>query len=1076
MKIRSAATNLFLFLSLFSICAESQNYTITLFDQQNGAGNRIMTYTGPMLTNSQLNGGSISGFVINPPAMHWTTPPISADNQSGSFIPCNAYPDPGNGGPNGEANITCFSGAPGTTNGVPLFSFCFQGGAWPLPVGTYNVDSANQSSCGNYFFAYSQTPGYSSYAFLNNGSIVVVKNSTRIVTSLADDGSPGALRSVIASANSGDTITFGVTGTITLAQGPLDISKSLTVSGPGAANLAISGNHASTVLQVESGVMVGMSGVTIMNGASPGNYGGGIYNYGVLTVTNSIFSSNSAYYGAAIYNASGMLTITNSTFSGNSASIYAGGIFNDRGTLTITNSTFSANSAGGNGGGIYNFGMLTITNSTFSANSAGYGAAFFNEITATIKNTLLANGSSRNCYNVGAFNSAGYNLSDDDSCSSLFTGIGDRNDTAAGLDPNGLQSNGGPTPTIAILATSPAFNVIPLSPTNYCIAADGTTPIATDQRGIARPQVSACDIGAFEYSSDNDAGFAVLTGGNNFSGNQNVNGIVTATSFIGDGSALTGVIAASANIANLANFATSAGDAETLGGNPASAFAPATGSTNYVAKAGDTMTGTLNLPANGLFAGGNQLSLFGGNVGIGTATPEGYPGYTSLHIDDARMGFGGAFLQLTHSASSNKARIVSDANGLLLCSGCGGGGAIAAPVRIKAGEITTGTDSHIFILPNGNVGVGTVTPAAKLDVKGTANFSGLVTFATGQTFPGAGNGTITGVTPGTGLSGGGTSGNVSLTNTGILSLTAGSGLNSTSGQTPTLSLNTSFTDGRYAQLGAANTFTANQTVPNLTVSGTVSSSLGNFSANTSTQVLTVNQSGSGAGLVASASNSAGAAVSGTGGYFGLYGSGTEAGVKGESYLNFGVVGTSVKNAAIFGIGGPYGLVASGNTAGVWGQGSGTGTGLYGSNTSSTGTAGTFNVTSNGKLLSGQNNATEVFSVAGNGNVNTSGTLATVGSVTIGSGTPITRHISMLFQNVTFNAKLSPATCTVWSGTISSAADGDSVAVGMSSSLMSANIVYSAWSTNGGVQVRICNPTGAPTTVGAGNIRLDVWKH
>ena len=41
MKIRSAATNLFLFLSLFSICAESQNYTITLFDQQNGAGNRM---------------------------------------------------------------------------------------------------------------------------------------------------------------------------------------------------------------------------------------------------------------------------------------------------------------------------------------------------------------------------------------------------------------------------------------------------------------------------------------------------------------------------------------------------------------------------------------------------------------------------------------------------------------------------------------------------------------------------------------------------------------------------------------------------------------------------------------------------------------------------------------------------------------------------------------------------------------------------------------------------------------------------------------------------------------------------
>jgi hypothetical protein len=86
------------------------------------------------------------------------------------------------------------------------------------------------------------------------------------------------------------------------------------------------------------------------------------------------------------------------------------------------------------------------------------------------------------------------------------------------------------------------------------------------------------------------------------------------------------------------------------------------------------------------------------------------------------------------------------------------------------------------------VGIGTTAPTAKLDVRGNANFTGPITFAAGQTFPGAG--TITGVTAGSGLSGGGTSGTVAL------------------------SLNTSFSDGRYAQLVARNIFSGVQVINN----------------------------------------------------------------------------------------------------------------------------------------------------------------------------------------------------------------------------------------------------------------------
>jgi hypothetical protein len=115
--------------------------------------------------------------------------------------------------------------------------------------------------------------------------------------------------------------------------------------------------------------------------------GGGIWNEGPLTVTGSTFSGNSSDgHGGGIYNRGGTLTVTGSTFSGNSASVYrgGGGIYNDRGTLTVATSTFSANSSGGSGGGIdNNGGALELTNSTFSGNKAGSGGGLFNEQTAT---------------------------------------------------------------------------------------------------------------------------------------------------------------------------------------------------------------------------------------------------------------------------------------------------------------------------------------------------------------------------------------------------------------------------------------------------------------------------------------------------------------------------------------------------------------------------------------------------------------------------------------------------------------------------------------------------------------------
>ena len=97
----------------------------------------------------------------------------------------------------------------------------------------------------------------------------------------------------------------------------------------------------------------------------------------MLTVSNSTFSGNSAYYGgisalaAASSNNGGTLTVSNSTFSGNSASFAAAVAIRQRRLRHSDREQqhFSGNSANDYGGGIYNGGTLTVSNSTFSSNS-----------------------------------------------------------------------------------------------------------------------------------------------------------------------------------------------------------------------------------------------------------------------------------------------------------------------------------------------------------------------------------------------------------------------------------------------------------------------------------------------------------------------------------------------------------------------------------------------------------------------------------------------------------------------------------------------------------------------------------
>jgi hypothetical protein len=220
--------------------------------------------------------------------------------------------------------------------------------------------------------------------------------STLIVTNNLGYSTPGSLPYEIGRATNGDKIVFNLNpngDTIALENPPgtfggqtqLIINKNLDIEGPGAAKLAIAG-AGSRVFEVIPGVQATIAGLTIEHGnaktgafdpAGDDGEGGGILNYGTLTLNACTLSGNNAFYGllangqgGAIYNA-GTMTLSGCTVTGNSASGYGGGIYNAaRASLTLLSSTVTGNSAPYGGADLYSLGWVGESNSVIG-NSIG---------------------------------------------------------------------------------------------------------------------------------------------------------------------------------------------------------------------------------------------------------------------------------------------------------------------------------------------------------------------------------------------------------------------------------------------------------------------------------------------------------------------------------------------------------------------------------------------------------------------------------------------------------------------------------------------------------------------------------
>jgi len=224
------------------------------------------------------------------------------------------------------------------------------------------------------------------------GSTHTARAAGVVGTGTTDSCTDAALSAALAG---GGLVTFNCGGPATIdistGTGTKTISAAATIDGGGL--ITISGGNSVQVFNVKSGAHFALENLTIADGLGAGSrighVGGGIFNSGTLSVSNSTFTGNSdgvANLGSAtiinstfrgntggdIFNGT-ILTITNSAFIGNRRAVGAG-ILNFR-ALNVASSSFINNVADYTGGGIVSESTLTVTNGTFVGNSAVEGGA-----------------------------------------------------------------------------------------------------------------------------------------------------------------------------------------------------------------------------------------------------------------------------------------------------------------------------------------------------------------------------------------------------------------------------------------------------------------------------------------------------------------------------------------------------------------------------------------------------------------------------------------------------------------------------------------------------------------------------
>lgn len=259
----------------------------------------------------------------------------------------------------------------------------------------------------------------------------------------------------------------------------LPISDEVEVRGAGANTTVVKGDGEESIFGIGT-VKATVSGLTLTGGQAA------IQNQGELTVRGVAIEGNEWNGGTAGIISNGPLTVESSFLGFNRTNSVTAGVIFSNAPVTVINSTIAHNTSKEGLGAISANSSVSLVNSAVVSNrSETAPAAAVGGMPLTVRNGVFADNRDStgllNCTSAGPLTSFGGNVSDDGSCGTGATDKPNVNPLLGTLAPHG-----GTTPVYELLAGSPAIDAAQQCP-------------AVDQRGVARPQGSACDSGPYEY-------------------------------------------------------------------------------------------------------------------------------------------------------------------------------------------------------------------------------------------------------------------------------------------------------------------------------------------------------------------------------------------------------------------------------------------------------------------------------------------------------------------------------------------------------------------------------------------------